>query len=294
VRRRVAMFDDEAETSVTAGETTTMDYAAQGTTPRPATAARMYDYYLGGIHNFPADQEAARTIIAQFPWVPAMARANRAFLGRAVRHLVHAGVRQFLDVGSGIPTAGNVHEIAQAAAPDARVVYVDIDPMAVAESLEMLEGNDLATAIRADLRSPHTILDHPCVRKLVDFQQPVGLLLVSMLHFVPDDAQAYDVVAQSVAALAPGSYLVVSHAAAETYLPALERSKITDDVYKRQTATPGAVRTRSGVERFFTGVEVIDPGVVWLPAWRPDPDEPGDFADDPQRSGTWAGVGRKR
>jgi len=263
------------------------------TTQKRATAARMYDYYLGGIHNFPADQEAARTITAQFPCVPRMARANRAFLCRAVRHLVGAGVRQFLDIGSGIPTAGNVHEIAQEAAPDARVVYVDLDPVAVAESLDILDGNKLATAIRADLRSPQAILEHPSVRRLLDFTEPVGLLLVAVLHFVPEDAQAYDVVARLLDALPPGSHLVVSHAAAETYLPMMAQSKITDDVYKQQTATPGKVRERAEVERFFTGVELLSPGVVWLHEWRPDPDEPTEPMADPQHSGSWAGVGRK-
>ena|SRR5205823_6600228 len=124
------------------------DMAAQ----KPATAARMYDYFLGGVHNFPADQDAARKLIALFPHIPAGARANRAFLRRAVRHLATAGVRQFLDIGSGIPTEGNVHEVAQSVARDARVVYIDIDPVAVAESMELLEGNRYATAVRGDLR----------------------------------------------------------------------------------------------------------------------------------------------
>ncbi len=298
------MFGDEAETSgTTGGDTTTMDYAAQGTTQKPATAARIYDYILGGIHNFPADQEAARKLIAQFPFVPAASRANRAFLRRALRHLVGAGVRQFLDIGSGIPTAGNVHEIAQELAPDARVVYVDIDPVAVAESLEILEGNERATAIRANLCSPQVILGHPDVRRLLDLKQPVGLLLVAVLHFVPDPTQAYEVVSQLVAALAPGSYLVVSHAAAEAYLPSTdqltvapstEQLKVADEIYTRRTATPGMLRTRSDTARFFVDVELVDPGVVWLQEWRPDPDESAELADDPRRSGSWAGVGRKK
>jgi len=129
-----------------------MDHTLRDTTQKPATAARIYDYYLGGIHNFPADQEAARTLLTQFPCIPEVARANRAFLRRAVGYLVDAGIRQFLDIGSGIPTAGNVHEIAQKAAPDARVVYVDIDPQAVMESLEILDGNPYASAVQGDLR----------------------------------------------------------------------------------------------------------------------------------------------
>jgi hypothetical protein len=278
------------------------DYAAQRTNQKPATAARIYDYILGGIHNFPADQDAARKLIAQFPFVPAASRANRAFLRRAVRHLVDSGVRQFLDIGSGIPTAGNVHEIAQELAPDARVVYVDIDPVAVAESLEILEGNKGATAIRGNLCDPAAVLGNPGVRRLLDLREPVGLLMVAVLHFVPDPEQAYDVVGRLTAALAPGSYLVVSHAAAEAYLPdaehvkiaaSTEQLKVAEDIYTGKTATPGMLRTRSDTARFFAGVELVDPGVVWLQEWRPDPDGSADLADDPRRSGSWAGVGRK-
>jgi SAM-dependent methyltransferase len=283
----------------------TMGFATEGTASKPATAARIYDYILGGIHNFPADQEAARELIAQFPFVPAASRANRAFLGRAVRELAKAGVRQFLDIGSGIPTAGNVHEIAQEMAPDARVVYVDLDPVAVAESLEILEGNDRAIAVRGDLRSPQGILEHPAVRRQLDLDQPVALLLVAVLHFVPDPAQAYDAVARLVGALAPGSFLVVSHAAAETYLPetalpgaddekaaaGTDQLKVAERIYTRKTATPGMLRTRAQTERFFGGIELLDPGVVWLQEWRPDSST--ELADDPRQNGSWAGVGRK-
>jgi SAM-dependent methyltransferase len=283
----------------------TMGFATEGTASRPATAARIYDYILGGIHNFPADQEAARELIAQFPFVRAASRANRAFLGRAVRELAKAGVRQFLDIGSGIPTAGNVHEVAHEVAPDARVVYVDIDPVAVAESLEILEGNDRATAIRGDLRRPQDILGHPAVRRQLDLDQPVALLLVAVLHFVPDPTQAYDAVARLVGALAPGSFLVVSHAAAETYLPesalpeadhvkaaaSTDQLKVADRIYTGKTTTPGMLRTRAQTMRFFSDVELLDPGVVWLQEWRPD--DSTELADDPRNNGSWAGVGRK-
>ncbi len=136
-------------------------------TRRSATAARMYDYFLGGYHNFPADREAAQAVITQLPDVPMIARANRGFVARAVRYSVDAGVRQFLDIGSGLPTAGNVDEIARAAAADARVVYVDIDPVAVSESLDLLAQNPHATAVRGDLRAPQAILDHPAVRSML-------------------------------------------------------------------------------------------------------------------------------
>src|SRR3954462_5904574 len=158
-----------------------------GDAAKPATSARIYDYVLGGVHNFPADRAAAQALIQAAPTIPGIARANRAFLRRAVRFLGEAGVRQFLDIGSGIPTAGNVHQVAESV-PDARVAYVDIDPVAVAASLELLEGNDRATAIRADPRDTRAILEHPQLKRLIDFDQPVAVLLVSMLHFVDDEA----------------------------------------------------------------------------------------------------------
>jgi SAM-dependent methyltransferase len=262
-----------------------MDYTAQQSTRKPATAARIYDYYLGGIHNFPADQQAAHMLATQFPCIGSVARANRAFMRRTVRHLVDAGIRQFLDIGSGIPTAGNVHEIAQDAAPDTRVVYVDIDPEAVAESLEILEGNKLATAIRADLRTPEVILEHPTVRRLLDFRAPIGLLLVGVLHFVPDDDEANKAVAELLAPMAPGSYVVVAHAASEAFDQLLEQSANKTDVYRQQTSTPGTSRTQSRVERFFAGLELVDPGVVQVCDWWPEPDD--------RDGGSWVGVGRK-
>ena len=261
-------------------------------TSKPATAARIYDYVLGGVHNFPADRAAAERLIAEQPLLPLMARVQRAFVRRAVRHLAKAGVRQFLDLGSGMPTEGNVHEIAQQVAPDARVVYVDIDPVAVSESLEILEGNDRATAVYGDMRQPQAILDHPQVRNLIDFNQPTGLLMASVLHFVPDDAAAYNLVEHLLAALAPGSYLAVSHGASESFTSTSTTLDAVQDVYKQQTATPLGLRTRAEVARFFTGTELVEPGVVWLPEWRPAPDDPTDFADDPQLSWVWAGVGK--
>ncbi|MEJ3743661.1 SAM-dependent methyltransferase [Actinomycetes bacterium KLBMP 9797] len=269
-----------------------MGNATPDASRKPATAARIYDYFLGGVHNFPADQEAARAMLTSAPAMLPIARVNRAFLRRAVSCLTEAGVRQFLDIGSGIPTAGNVHEIAQRAVPDARVVYVDIDPVAVAESLELLEGNRWATAIRADLRTPRTIVDHPQVRKLIDFSQPVALLLVGVLYFVPDDAEAYAAVAELTGACAPGSYLVVSHSTIDekAYDPDALRS--TQDVYKRQTATPLTVRTRDGIRRFFDGFELLEPGLVWQPEWRPEPTDPEHFRDEPERSRMLAAVGR--
>jgi hypothetical protein len=269
-----------------------MGNTAYGTSPKPATAARIYDYHLGGTHNFPADREAAQAVTARFPLVPAMARANRAFLRRSVRYLVEAGIDQFLDIGSGIPTEGNVHEVAQRLVPEARVAYVDIDPLAVADSLEILDGNDFATAVRADVRDPAAVLDHPRVRKLLDLNRPVGLLLLAVLHFVTDDDEAYDVVSRLVSALPPGSYLVVSHAARPATDATQDDIAVLQNVYKRQTGSPFEVRTRDGVARFFAGLELVEPGLVWLPEWRPEPGDPSDFAADPQECGGLAGVGK--
>jgi hypothetical protein len=269
---------------------------AEGTDSKPATAARIYDYLLGGVHNFPADREAAKQLLAQFPRSPLFARTNRAFVGRAVRFLVGAGVRQFLDIGSGIPTEGNVHEIAQELAPEVRVVYVDVDPVAVAESQELLEGNDLATAVRADMRSPREILAHREVRKLLDLNEPLALLLAAVLHFVPDDDEAYGLVTELTAALAPGSYLVISHGAKEAAdrvdVSGQKRQAIRD-IYQRQTTSMVKGRTRAAIEKFFTGTTLVEPGLVWSSEWRPDRDEEDEeLARNPWLGYAMAGIGK--
>ena len=260
--------------------------------PKSATAARIYDYLLGGTHNFPADRDAVHALVQAAPLVPAIARANRAFLRRAVRFLADAGVRQFLDVGSGIPTAGNVHEVA-AAVPDARVVYVDIDPVAVAESLEILDGNQRATALRGDLQDPEPILDHPDVRRLISFDEPVGLLIVSVLHFVPDDTRAQDAVGLFRKALAPGSYLALSHGVAELDDLPPGDAEAAMDVFKARTATPLGTRSPDDIKRFFGDFEFVEPGLVRTPLWRPAPDDPTDFADNLRGCNVVAGVARK-
>ncbi|GIF68859.1 hypothetical protein Ais01nite_68940 [Asanoa ishikariensis] len=258
---------------------------------KPATAARIYDFHLGGTHNFTADREAAMQITKMFPFVPLLARNNRAFLRRAVRHLASQGITQFLDVGSGIPTEGNVHEIAQEIIPEARVVYVDIDPVAVSESLDLLAGNDNATAIRADLRDPQSILDNPQVRKIIDFDQPVGLLMVAVLHFVADDEVASQSVRELLAPLPQGSYLVISHGSAEGMQRDLSDLDTAQAVYKRDTATPFVLRSKAQVSTYFEGLELVEPGVVWLPEWHPAPGDPQDFIDRPTESGGVCAVG---
>lgn len=269
-----------------------MDNGANATGPKPATAARIHDYFLGGLYNFPADREAARKVIAQFPFVPAAARASRAFAGRAVRYMVAAGVRQFLTLDSGLPTAGNVHEVAQEIAPEARVVYADTDPVVVAESLEILDGNDRTLSIRADMRAPKAVLAHSQVRKLLDFGQPLGVLFAG-LQFVPDDADAYRLVTTVTDALAPGSYLALTQTAVETFESQDRARKLAGDVYSSQTAAWAKLRTREGVARFFiAGVEMVEPGVVWAPEWRPEPGDPTELAGVPEHSASWVAVGR--
>jgi hypothetical protein len=263
---------------------------AQSAPAKPATAARIYDYMLGGVHNFAADREVAETIIKQIPGARAAARANRAFLGRGTRFLAEAGIRQYLDIGSGIPTQNSVHEILATAAPGARCVYVDLDIVAVSESLEILGGSQTATAIRGDMRDPDAILSHPKVTALLDFDQPVGLLMAAVLHFLPEEEQAHAVVGRLLSALPAGSYLLVSHVAMEMVV---HDGKAVEDAYRRQTATPGHGRRHDEVRRFFTGLELVDPGLVWVSQWRPDPDVPDPFADDPRASGCWVGVARK-
>lgn len=272
-----------------------MDAKVHDRHEKAATAARIYDYMLGGVHNFPADQEAAKKLIEEFPVVPLAARANRAVLRRMVSYLASVEVRQFLDIGSGMPTQANVHEVTQQIAPQARVVYVDIDPVAVSESLEILDGNTQATAVFGDVRAPQAILENPQVRDMLDFDQPIGLLLMGLLHFVPDDDVASDAVSQLLDGLPSGSYLAISHLAIETM--AVTRAnedsyEIIEDLYKQRTATPIGPRTWEQTSRFFARSALVDPGLVWMTEWRPDPDDPQDFADDPRRSGWWAGLGK--
>jgi SAM-dependent methyltransferase len=269
-----------------------MDDAGPVDMQNTATAARIYDFLLGGVHNFPADREVAETVIASFPMAREGIRANRAFLRRAVRLLTAAGLRQFLDIGSGIPTVGNVHEIAQSIAPDARVVYVDKDPVAVAESMSILEGNENAIAIRGDLLEPEGFLTHPRVRELLDFDQPIVVLLVALLHFVADDAAAYAAVNDIRAALAPGGYLVLTHVTDEGQRIDPDGVKNVEDAYRERAATTGRLRGRNEIARYFDGCELVDPGLIWVPSWRPDASEPDEFTDDPRLSMTLAGVAR--
>jgi hypothetical protein len=252
-----------------------------------ANIARVYDWWLGGVHNFPADRDAARELAAIAPNIRAVARANRAFLGRAVRYLARAGIRQFLDIGSGIPANQNVHQIAHEAAPGSRVVYVDNDDSVVAHSKSILRRDPSAVVIQADLRDPGAILAHPEARRLIDFTQPVGLLLVAVLHFVPDSGSPGEIVAAFRAALAPGSYLALSHACHDA---TPDTGSVFRSVYNARVAGQVTGRTREQVRRLFDGFTLADPGLVWLPEWRPDC--PGDGLEDAAESALVAGVGK--
>ncbi|MEV1330069.1 SAM-dependent methyltransferase [Micromonospora costi] len=262
------------------------DWAPETIDIERPSVARMYDYYLGGSHNFAADRAAAQAMVAAVPEAPLMAQANRAFLRRAVHYLTGVGVRQFLDIGSGIPTVGNVHEIAQHNAADSRVVYVDVDPVAVAHSREILAGDDRAVVVQEDLRNPERILAHPEVRGLLDFDQPVAVMVVAVMHFVSDDDGPARILRTLRDALAPGSHLVLSQASDDGRSE--EERAEAERVYRR-TDNPLWVRSRAELTAFFDGFTLVEPGVVWVPQWRP---ESPDSAEDAERAVFMGGVGR--
>jgi hypothetical protein len=262
-------------------------WAPEGIDVELPSAARMYDYYLGGSHNFSADREVARKALSVLPQGPILAQSNRSFLRRAVQWCAAQGITQFLDIGSGIPTLGNVHEVAQAAVPEARVAYIDIDPVAIAHSLAILANNDRATASQGDLRDPRGILDNPEVTKLIDFSQPVAVLMVAVLHFVPRDEDIIDIVTTFSNETVPGSYIVISHATDEGWP---EESRRIVDLY-RNTANPLTLRNKERIGRFFNGYRIVDPGVVLTSEWHPE--SSGTSEPQSTRAGVYAGVGRK-
>jgi SAM-dependent methyltransferase len=235
----------------------------------------------------------ARKTLELMPEGPRMAQLSRAFLRRAVRYCVAAGITQFLDVGSGIPTVGNVHEVAQQADSRARIVYADIDPVAVAHTRQILDGNEQATVVQADLRSPSSILEHSEVRRMLDLNQPIALLMVSVLHFVTDADDPQRVIGTYREALAPGSHLVIAHGSDDTEGMPQDHLHTAREMYARSVA-PVTLRSRPEVEALFGGFELVEPGVVWIPQWRPDSAEleaePGPHSP---RAG-YAGVGVRR
>ncbi|GAA0547100.1 SAM-dependent methyltransferase [Paractinoplanes ferrugineus] len=231
-----------------------------------AHPARRYNYWLGGKDNFAADRASADAIERVFPHIRTAARENRAFLQRAVRILIAAGVRQFLDIGTGLPTADNTHEVAQQLAPDARVVYVDNDPLVMVHARALLTSSpEGRTAyIEADLREPARILGHPQLAGTLDLSKPVALMLVATLHFLSDDQQPYTAVKQLVDRLVPGSYLAATHATTD-FLDAQTQAALVaqnNDIIARD---------REQFTRFFTGLDLVEPGVEVITNWRPDP-----------------------
>jgi hypothetical protein len=240
----------------------------------------MYDYYLGGSHNFAVDRHAADRALRNAPHARTFALANRAFLRRVVRWLLSAGIDQFLDLGSGIPTVGNVHEVAHASHPHACVAYVDIEPVAVAAATALLADQPQVSVTQVDIRDPGAVLAAPGVVELLDFTRPVAVLAVAVLHAVPDTDDPAAMLAAYREVCAPGSYLAVSHLAATSFSSAQQAAvhEVLD-----QTPTPVTMRTRAQLAAMLSGWELVDPGVVLLPAWHretpPDPDAPDSEAN---------------
>jgi SAM-dependent methyltransferase len=228
--------------------------------------ARIWDWFLGGAHNFAVDREVGEEMLKAMPEGPQMARIHRMFLRRAVQFCVAAGVTQFLDIGSGIPTVGNVHEIAQQANPRCRVVYADIDPVAVAHTRRMLAGDPRYSVLQADLREPERILAAPELRDTLDLDQPVALLMIAVLHFVHDSDDPAGILARYRDALAPGSYLVIAHGSREIDNMPPEHLHTARSHYERSVAQV-SLRSQPEVEAFFAGFSLEDPGVVWLQDW---------------------------
>ena len=254
--------------------------------PHPA---RMYDYFLGGKDNFPADREAAEKALAISPAFRTGALANRGFLQRAVRYVTQQGIRQFLDIGTGIPTAGSTHQIAAEVSPDVRVAYLDNDPIVLVHGRALLAGagRGTATVIRADLRDPEGILKNPEVREVLDFDKPIALMLVAILHFVRDEEDPVGIVRRLMDALPSGSRLVLSHTTGDFATP--EQVEQARALYANSAAqlTP---RTKDQIATFFEGLELDDPGLVTASMWHPD----APFKEGDDRTPGWVAVGTKR
>jgi hypothetical protein len=251
-------------------------------------SARVYDYWLGGKDNFEVDRQMANATSAASPGVPQGARDNRAFLGRAVRFIAERGVKQFLDIGTGIPTQGNVHEVAQSVAPDARVVYVDNDPIVMTHARALLRSTPEGetTYIEADLREPDTILTHPDVRATLDFALPIGLIIVGTLMFIKDSEDPVNLVKHYTDALPSGSFLAISHVTAD-----FNPEAVTASARAYNTGpTPFTPRTGGQIGRFFDGFHLVEPGLVKIFDWRPDEAE----SIDRTAGGAYGAVGSKR
>ncbi|MFB9248036.1 SAM-dependent methyltransferase [Sphaerisporangium melleum] len=242
-------------------------------TTRPSVA-RMYDYYLGGKDNYAVDRAAVDRVEQAMPEIRLLAQENRAFLRRAVRYMARQGIRQFIDIGSGLPTAGNTHEIAQSVIPDARVVYVDHDPIVLAHGRALLATDGNTRVAGADMRRPEDVLRHRDTRALIDFDQPVGVLLIAMVHFLTMEEQE-GIMGTLHDALAPGSHIAATHVTRDDQ-PVKAVEKI-ESVYA-STPTPIYFREHAEVARFFDHFTLVDPGLVTIDAWHPDPDDPAPAA----------------
>ncbi len=258
----------------------------QGLDVTVPNVARIYDYLLSGKDNFEADREAARRLLMAVPGAARAARANRAFLARAVQFLAYeAGIRQFLDIGTGLPTGVNVHEIAQVANPQAHVVYSDIDPMVVVHANALLANSLTVAATHADLRQPDQLFAMPVMRSLIDIGQPLAVLLVAVLHFLPDDDDPWALVDRIKRKLAPGSYVVISHVTSDE-IP-IEAALEAAEVYRNASA-PGVARSRDDIAGFFSGLDMVEPGLVDASAWRAP-----HLVGQPRPTLFYAGIGRK-
>lgn len=236
-----------------------------GFDPSVPSPARMYDYYLGGKDNFPADREAADQALSVVPSGREIARANRQFLVRAVTFMARSGIGQFIDIGTGLPTMPNVHEVARSIHPNARVLYVDNDPMVCSHARALLATNDGVTAIQGDIRMPQAILSDPITRTLIDFTQPVGVLFVAVLHFLTDDDQPWEQIAAFRWRMASRSMLAISHVTSDGTPPEVQST--IQDVYAEASA-PAVFRARHDIESFFGGLDLVEPGLVEVGAWR--------------------------
>jgi hypothetical protein len=253
-----------------------------------AHIARVQDYWLGGKDHFEADRIAGDEAIAALPDMVASVRNTRAFLGRTVRYLAaEAGIRQFLDIGTGIPTANNTHEVAQRVAPESRIVYADNDPMVLAHARALLTSDPAGKCayIDADIRTPEKILDLAAATEVLDFSQPVGVVLMAVLQFVPDADDPHAIVRRVMAAVPAGSYLVISHPASDIQAAAMAGMATRLNSLMAQQVKP---RSRAEVAAFFDGLELVPPGVIRCPEWRPDRPE-----DATGKSTMWSGVARK-
>jgi hypothetical protein len=258
---------------------------------RPSTS-RVYDYFLGGTHNFAADRALAARLSASLPDIGAVMRENRAFLRRAVRFLTGAGIRQFLDLGSGIPNVSNVHEIAQRCDAAARIVYVDLDPTAVAASRVVLAGNPRAAVVHADLRDIAAILAHPQTRRLLDPDQPTAVLLLGVLHDIPDSDDPWGIIARIREHLQPGSFIALSQGVQGSRRDVRGAAEQTYNDGYAAGASRLALRARPATLALFDGFDLVEPGLVYLEDWRPEPSEPLMTGSDGHRA-TLCGIGMR-